>query len=85
MKILIDQRDDWKPGDCYLCRCKCAPIHGINPECGLANSVEAVEYRVEDVVLTAANGDTATMANPKINGKPVTLYAVPKEADNGKV
>lgn len=50
-----------------------------------ANAVEAVEYKVEDVVLTAANGDTATMANPKIDGQPVTLYAVAKEANNGKV
>ena len=75
MKIIVDQRDDWKPGDCYTCRCKCAPVHGINPECGLAKAVEAVEVRlVEDGEAGAGIID----AHGKFYHEEDTLFVVEK-------
>jgi hypothetical protein len=32
---IIAIKDGWKPGDCYMCQFKCAPVHGINPKCPL--------------------------------------------------
>lgn len=41
---LVEQRGDWKPGDCYVCKFTCKGIGGINPDCPMKKAKEAVAF-----------------------------------------
>ena len=70
---IVPQRDDWKPGDCYICRFTCAAKHGINPVCPMLESKEAVEVTTDEM---ETYEEDAHMGYQGINGERVTLYAV---------
>ena len=40
---LVEQREDWKPGDCYVCKFTCKAAFNLNPACPMSKSKEAVE------------------------------------------
>ena len=77
MKVIIEQNDDWKPGDCYPCRFTCAEKYGINPVCPMLGSKEVVEVDPEiqsvEIGLPVPEAPFKVMM---VDNEQVTLYAV---------
>lgn len=87
-KYLIDMPERWKPQVCGLCSMDyaCHANYDIKTacinRCPLANAKEAVEVTTDHM---ETYEEDAKVGYQSINGNPVTLYAVSKEANNGKV
>ena len=82
-KIIIEVPDDFEPNKNTRYACDwCINKTGCNANvfyCPIARGKEAIEWDTSNLVMTSKDGDIATMSNPKMNGKPVTLYAVEVE------
>ena len=81
--LIIEVPDDFKSDGRTRYACDwCINKSGCNANvfyCPIANGKEAIEWDTSKLVMTSKGGDIATMSNPKMNGKPVTLYAVEVE------
>ena len=89
-KYLIDMPEGWGFGDWGYCPFThhCCNDGKCNTDCPLANAVEAVEVDTESEIGRWSNHhleNNKWVSRTEVDGQPVTLYAVVKEANNGKV
>ena len=79
--LLLEMPERFHGDNCDRCPTtwRCHEIHGGPGVCPLGASREAMVWDTSKLVMTSKGGDIATMSNPKMNGKPVTLYAVEVE------
>lgn len=81
---LVEMPADWKPRNCPKCNwyyiCGATGYDApIRIECPFDNAKEAVLFNLEEIKFYPVNGMEANLANPKVDGEPVKLYAVEVE------
>lgn len=78
--MIVEVPKNWGYGDCEKCPrgWACNEVHGVDGDCPLTTAKEAVKADLNNVVVTHIHGAGARIENPRIDGKPVDLYAVKK-------
>ena len=82
--IVVKMPNQWDGQSCGFC-CDCPllrtirkQLHDPRAECPLAAAKPAKKADINRIVVTHVHGAGARIENPRIDGKPVELFAVEK-------